>query len=120
MVQDCRRDGGWVSVELAIITPVLLFLVSIFVTLLGVCAQRVNFSATLRNCAIAASRLESSTALATMARDSLPGLRNVVVDVATGDGDDVRVTLQARLSLPAPLRFVALHWSESLVAHVSR
>jgi len=114
MSQRDRRDGGWVSVELAIITPVLLFLVSVFVTLLGISTQRVNFMATLRDCAIAAARLEPAQSLTSQARDSLPGLQDVVVDVV-GSSRDLRVTLHGRMPLPAPLQAIDLDWSESLV-----
>lgn len=125
MSQRCRRDDGWVSVELAIVTPVLLFLVCAFITLLSVAAQRVNFTAALRDCAVAAARWEAPDAIAERAVAQLPGLDavTVVVDEAPQRGPDlgqeqVTVTLRAQVPMPRPFAFVRLHWTDAVVVPV--
>lgn len=119
MSQRHRRDGGWVSVELALITPVLLFLVSLLIVLLAVATQRVNFVATLRECAIAASHLETQEVMTNHARASLPGLRGVSVRLVDADAVSM-VTLSARLQLPPPLTAIRLQWLESAAVVVGQ
>jgi hypothetical protein len=111
-----RGDDGWASVELAIITPALVFLVAVFVSLIGVATQRVNMVATLRDVAIAVSRSEDITTIAAGARAELPGFQDVQIRLSDSVEDRGwrTVTVTAHHPLPPPLSFLKLSWSESM------
>ena len=111
-----RDESGWASVELALITPALLFVAFVLGVAISAAGDRARVVVAAHDGALAAMRMSSAADVQTVVTSELAGMRDikVVVDDVSTSGNErlLRVCVDAHRPLPRPFAAASSGWRE--------